>query len=62
MWTDDPVRDADRYFAEQERRLSMRPVCRFCGEHIQDGYAYEIPKVGTVCEQCIYDCKFYIND
>lgn len=34
--TDDPVADAERYMAEQERELLKYPVCYHCGEPITD--------------------------
>ena len=32
--TDDPVADAERYFAEQERELRKYPECEACGDPI----------------------------
>ncbi len=32
--TDDPVADAERYMAEQERELRKYPECEACGEPI----------------------------
>ena len=42
FYTDDPIRDAARYDAEQSRRLDELPVCHCCGEHIQDEHYYLI--------------------
>ena len=36
----------------QEEALRKMPVCEYCGEHIQDEYAYCIE--GTwICEKCM---------
>lgn len=35
MRTDDPIADAERYAAEQDRRLDKLPVCECCGKAIQ---------------------------
>ena len=39
FYTDDPVRDAERYQAEQEGKLKMLPKCHVCDEHIQQDKA-----------------------
>lgn len=52
MWTNDPVADAERYAAEQEKRLRMLPLCSECGEHIQDEHLYEINDE-YICERCM---------
>lgn len=55
----------DIAFAEYENRtnkwLESRPECGLCQEPIQDEYAYEIPKIGKVCERCIKDCIVYVD-
>jgi hypothetical protein len=53
MWTDDPVADAERYFAEQEREFVKLPVCDLCRERIQTDYCYEIESGIYVCENCM---------
>ncbi len=50
-YTDDPIRDYERYSADQERWLKRRPVCRKCGHHIQESEAYYTDK-GWICEHC----------
>lgn len=35
MFTDDPVLDAERYSAEQDRQLERLPKCICCGNPIQ---------------------------
>lgn len=52
FWSDDPERDADRYYNEQEKWLLSRPVCCSCEEHIQDDYAYFIDDE-WICEDCL---------
>ena len=37
---------------EKERRLSLRPVCDICENHIQDAVFYEID-CKKVCEECL---------
>ena len=41
-WTDDPVRDYDRYAARQERQLRRFPRCNCCDQYIQTDSFYEI--------------------
>lgn len=48
--------DLARKEAEDERWLRSRPVCAWCGEPIQDEYAYEIDGE-LICERCIEDCR-----
>ena len=40
MWTDDPVKDAERYFAEQEEKAKGFPLCSVCKEVIYDEKEY----------------------
>lgn len=49
--TDDPHRDFDRWDAEQCEKLSKRPVCEYCGEHIQDDHYYYVDRI--ICEECL---------
>jgi len=41
-YTDNPVADAERYIAEQERELQKLPKCSHCGEPIQDEECWAI--------------------
>lgn len=51
MWTDDPIRDFERYDAE---KCKMKPVCFMCEEEINDDYFYDI--YGTIyCKDCVYE-------
>ena len=40
MWSDDPLRDADRYAEEGAEWEAHFPVCQICGEHIVEGEDY----------------------
>ena len=51
-WTDDPVKDYDRYSQEQEDYNEKLPVCSFCTNHIQGDYYYEINDE-IICEGCL---------
>ena len=51
-FTDDPVKDYDRYAEEQDKQLKKMPVCSYCDEHIQDEHLYEINDE-VICEECI---------
>ncbi len=50
-WTDDPVRDWDRYCEEQDREIRKYPRCDKCGEHITD-YIYDVCG-WKYCEDCM---------
>ena len=52
IFTDEPVADAERYYAEQQAKLERLPVCDYCKEHIQDDYYYEIGNE-CLCEDCL---------
>ena len=63
--TDDPVKDAERYDAEQEAELDKMPKCSHCKEPIQDGYLFDIEDT-LYCKECAYelfrkDTADYIN-
>lgn len=42
----------ERHERELERRLLERPVCKDCGESIQDDHGYLI-EGGLVCPDCL---------
>ena len=48
----DPLADFHNEDAAKEERLDHRPVCNFCGYHIQESYGYNILGI-WVCEDCI---------
>lgn len=51
-YTDDPVRDHDRYQEDKENQLQKMPKCSICTKHIQDDFLYEINDE-LICEECI---------
>ena len=51
-YTDDPIRDFERWDRERERRLEFLPVCVDCGHHIQADYFYEI-NGEPICPACM---------
>lgn len=60
-WTDDPIRDFDRWEAERERRLESRPVCDCCGERIQTEKIFSYGNI-ILCEDCVDDNMNYMED
>ena len=52
MYTDDPTRDAEMYYEEQEEtmceRIAKAPECCICHRKIIDGYAYVLDKDNEV--------------
>ena len=56
MWTDDPVRDAERHDAECQRKLNKLPKCFLCGEPIQQEEAFHLKTFCIdkwVCDECL---------
>lgn len=51
-YSDDPARDAERYAADQDRRLAQRPECSDCGEPVQDDHFYQINDE-VICPKCM---------
>lgn len=61
IWTDNPVRDAERYFAEKEEELEALPECDMCGHPIQSIYLYEV--FGQcICEDCMNSCRLDVSE
>jgi formylmethanofuran dehydrogenase subunit E len=52
FYTDDPVRDFERWDAEQQAQLDKLPECSECGHKITDEYAYYIHDE-WICEDCM---------
>ena len=52
FYSDNPVKDFERYAAEQERWLHQRPLCDYCENHIQGAFYYEI-NGDCICEGCL---------
>lgn len=61
FYSDDPVRDFDRYDAEQARNARKRPVCECCGDHITDEFAYNFDG-DWICQDCIKDFLEEVTD
>ena len=51
FYSDDPVRDAERYAEALDRRLGSLPVCAVCHEAVQDEFGYQIHGK-PVCARC----------
>lgn len=52
MWTNDPISDAGRYAAEQEREMEKLPRCEYCDEPIDGDFYYEINDE-VICQNCL---------
>ena len=52
FYTDDPVKDYDRYDAEQTTKFKQYPLCSYCCDPIFDDYLYEINDE-VICEECL---------
>ena len=59
--TGDPHADFDRWDAEQEAKLEKRPVCVYCGEHIQSERALHFNDE-FLCEDCIGEHLVDVED
>lgn len=53
VWSDDPMRDADRYEAERQEEEDKLPICDVCGEPIQDEWVFELDDGTLVCGECL---------
>lgn len=60
-FSDDPIRDFERWDADREARLARYPVCFFCGCHCQGEKAYLIQDK-WICEDCMHDFSVYLDD
>ena len=50
-WTDDPVADAERYIADQDRRYKQLPRCCKCGERFHEDELEDI-NGSDYCKYC----------
>jgi hypothetical protein len=50
--TDDPVADAERYMAEQDKEMRTLPLCSCCGNPIQTETCFDI-KGDLYCHHCM---------
>lgn len=53
-YSDNPVRDYDRFDAEQERAMQKYPECACCGKRITDDFLFYI-EGDIYCEECMED-------
>ncbi len=62
FYSDNPVLDAERYMAEQERELEKLPLCSECGEPITDESCWDIDGE-LYCPDCAESlfCKWTEN-
>ena len=61
MYTDNPLRDFERHFNEQEQWLKRRPICRECKSYIQDERALRLGNK-WYCERCVDENMEYIEE
>lgn len=58
MWTDDPVKDAERHFTrlerEAEERLKKLPVCSDCRRKIKDEQCFVFDDE-FICFECLVE-------
>ena len=55
FWTDNPLRDADRYMDMMEAKDARCLHCIICGAQIADGMDYYEVNGDTYCEECMND-------
>jgi uncharacterized OB-fold protein len=51
--TDDPVRDAERYFSKLDEEYENGPKCEKCGEPL-DAFHYYVEDE-HICEECLHE-------
>lgn len=61
FYSDDPIADFLRHDAEQEKALMRLPICKICGEHIQQDMAVCIHK-DFYCDSCLDELREVIGD
>lgn len=59
FYSDDPVRDFDRYDSDRARR--KRPVCSCCDEEITDEFAFNLDGE-WFCEECMDSFKVEVEE
>ena len=64
-YTDNPVRDWDRYCEEQDRKYKKHkerlPICVECDKPIETDYCYEINDE-YLCENCMDNHRHLVDD
>ena len=51
-WTNDPIRDAERYFADLDEKESRLPVCHICKDVIYDDDSITDMYGNIYCREC----------
>lgn len=59
-YTDDPISDFNRWDADQQNNLNKLPVCKCCGEHIQQDMAVCLDD-NWYCDECLRDARTVIE-
>lgn len=59
FYSDNPIRDAENYYARMEEETAKRPVCDCCGYPIIGDICYRIDG-DLYCEDCMRD-EFSVN-
>ena len=55
MWTNNPVRDAERYIVDCEERGKKRKHCDHCGVILSYGDEYYLINDEELCPECVKD-------
>ena len=61
FYTDDPIKDYERYCIEEEKLRALLPECADCGEKIEDDKCYVINDE-PICESCMEHYKVRTSD
>lgn len=59
LWSDDPVRDHDRYWAEKDAK-STTLICDECENSIYERYYYDV-NGEILCPDCFFE-KYALSD
>ena len=60
LWSDDPVRDHDRYWAEKDAKTTTR-VCDECKDFIYDRHFYDVGGE-CLCPECFHEKYAYSDE
>lgn len=61
MFTDDPVRDAERHYERLDKQVDERPRCSDCDKPIQQETAFYI-NGELICESCMEAYRVHVED